>query len=135
MLSRGAELRAWLKSYAEQIVSKKPIYSLHGLSYLLNTLNPEMPLCYLEYSSGLSVEDDDVFTLILAEDPDSEMLLRPYLDESWMTFEDRVVEEFEMPRPFYTVTTDEYRSVDLMVAFFESIESFSVRHETGWFVL
>ena len=135
MLIRGAELRAWLKSYAEQIVSKKPIYSLHGLSYLLNTLNPEMPLGYLEYSSGLSVEDDDVFTLILAEDPDSEMLLRPYLDESWMTFEDRVVEEFEMPRPYYTVTTDEYRSVDLMVAFFESIESFSVRHETGWFVL
>lgn len=135
MIVRGAELRAWLTDYASRIIGETPIYSLHGLSYLLNTMNPAMPLGYLEYSSGLSVEDDDVFTLILADDPQSENLLRPYIDESWMPFEDRVVAEFAMPSPVSTVTSDVYRNIDPLVAFFESVGSFSPKHETGWFVI
>ncbi len=135
MLVRGSELRAWLASYTDRIMSDDRVYSLYGLSYLLNTMNPETPLGYLEYSSGLAVEAEEVFTLILAEDPQEDMILRPYLDETWMTYEDRVVEGFYMPSPQYTVTSDAYHNVDTVVAFFESIGEFSLKHETGWFVI
>ena len=135
MLVRGSELRAWLTGYARRITSDQQVYSLHGLSYLINTLNEEMPLGYLEYSSGLSVEDDEVFTLILADDPESDLILRPYLDEEWMTLEDRIIADFSMPTPIYTLTSDVYRTQDALVAFFESTDVLTLRHETGWFVI
>ena len=135
MLVTGAELRAWLASYAHRIMSDEHVYSLYGLSYLLNTLNNETPLGYLEFSSGISVEDDAVFTLILADDPNAESILRPYLDESWMSFEDRVVADFSMPQPTKTETSDVYRYADPFVAFFESFDEIVLKHESGWYII
>lgn len=135
MLIRGSELRAWLRAYASRIATDRKVYSLYGLSYLLNTLNPEMPLGYLEYSSGLAVEEDEVFTLILADDPESDLILRPYLDEEWMTLEDRIISDFSMPQPYDTETSEVYRNMDAFVAFFESIGTLELKHETGWLVI
>lgn len=135
MLVRGAELKAWLSAYAERITSEKIVYSLYGLSYLLNTINPETPLGFLEYSSGMSVEEDAVFTLILADDPNEDLILLPYLDESWMTFEDRVITEFSMPSPQLTETSEIYRTVDPLVAYLESVETFKLKHEYSWIVI
>ncbi len=135
MMVRGSELRAWLNDYAHRIRTDKYVYSLHGLSYLLNTLNEDSPLGYLEHSSGLAVEEDETFTLILADDPTSESILLPYLDEDWMSYEDRVIDDFEMPQPIYTETSDVYRNANILVAFFESVGTLTLKHETGWIII
>ena len=135
MMIRGAELRAWLKDYAGKIMKERPVYSLHGMSYLLNTQNTENPLGYLEYSSGLSVDDDEVFTLILADDPDSETILRPYLDDTWMTYEDRIIEGFTMPRPQRIMTSDVYHHIDPLIAFLEEIGEYTVTRDASWIVI
>ena len=135
MMIRGSELRAWLSDYTGEIRKGGPIYSLHGLSYLLNTMNPENPLGYLEYSSGISVDDDEVFTLILADDPESETILRPYLDETWMTYEDRVISDFTLPRPNRIVVSDAYKQLDCVTAFFEAVGEYKVNRETSWLVI
>ena len=135
MMIRGAELRAWLSDYAGRIMEEQHVYSLYGLSYLLNTMNAQRPLGYLEFSSGVEVDDDEVFTLLLADDPEEETILRPYLDESWMTYEDRVISDFRMPRPKRTETSEVFQAVDPMVAFFEEIGEFTLKHETGWYVI
>lgn len=135
LLVRGKELKAWLTAYAETITSERTVFSLHGLSYLLNTFNPEHPLGYLEYRSGVPVEDDALFTVIVAEPNDSDSILKPYLDESWMPYQDRVISEFKMPTPELFETAAPYRAFDALVAFFESKETLSLSHETGWIVI
>ncbi|MBR0508114.1 MAG: hypothetical protein IJJ86_05850 [Clostridia bacterium] len=135
MLIRGSELRSWLLSYKDRILTDDPVYSLYGLSYLLNTMNPDTPLGFLEHSSGLAVEDDELFTLIIAEEPDVESILRPYLDESWMPYEERIVPGFEMPRPVLTDTSDLYRGIDALVAFLESVGTLRLPHYYSWIVL
>ncbi len=134
MLIRGGEIRAWLLSYKDRIMTDDPVYSLYGLSYLINTMNPETPIGFLEHSSGLSVEDDELFTLIIAEEPDMESILRPYLDENWMPFEDRIVSGFQMPRPELTATSDLHRGIDSLTAYLESVGTLKLPHFYNWVV-
>jgi len=135
MLIRGSELRAWLLAYKDKIMTDDPVYSLYGLSYLINTMNPETPLGFLEHSSGLAVEDDELFTLIIAEEPDIESILRPYLDETWMSYEDRIVPGFQMPKPVHTDTSELYRGVDALVAYLESVGTLKLSHFFSWILL
>jgi hypothetical protein len=134
MLIRGSEIRAWLLAYKDRIMTDDPVYSLYGLSYLINTMNPDTPLGFLEHSSGLSVEDDELFTLIIAEEPDMESILRPYLDETWMPYEERIVSEFQMPRPQLTATSDLHRGIDTLTAFLEDIGTLKLPHFFSWTV-
>lgn len=135
LIVRGSEIRAWLLSYKDRIMTDDPVYSLYGLSYLINTMNPETPLGFLEHSSGLSVEDDELFTLIIAEEPGMESILRPYLDETWMAYDDRVVSEFEMPRPVATETSSLYRGIDALTAYLENVGTLRLPHFYSWIVL
>lgn len=135
LLVRGAELRAWLNRYAETIMSADTVYSLYGLSYLINTLNESSQLGFLEYSSGVEVEDDEVFTLILAEKAEDDSGLRACLDEEWMAYEDRVVEGVSLPTPWYTRTLGEDPIVDAMVAFLEEIGTLKLPHLYSWIVI
>ena len=135
MLVRGEELRAWLKEYAGTILDSETVYSLYGLSYLLNTLNPETPLGFLEYSSGLDVDDDEVFTLILAQPPETENMLLPYLDESWMKYEDRVMAEFTLPKPQRLTYADENPISDALTAYLENAGTWKPERKSTWIVL
>lgn len=135
LLIRGAELRAWLTAYAGTLMKEKTVYSLYGLSYLLNSLNPDMPLGFLEHSSGRSVEDDEIFTLILAEHPEDELNIRQYLDEEWMPYEDRLIEGFELPKPYLTETTEENAIIDALVAFLEEVKEYRPEHLFTWIMI
>lgn len=135
LLIRGAELRAWLRAYTETIMRQDTIYSLYGLSYLLNTLNPEAPLGFLEYGSGLSVDDDDVFTLVLAERSEGDLDLRSYLDEEWMPYEDRIMEGFTLPSPCLVSTTGEDPILDALVAYLETCSPLKLEHVFTWIVI
>ena len=135
LLGRGKELKAWLTASAETITGDSVVYSLHGLSYLINTINPEHPLGYLEYASGAEVEDDALFTVLLAEAPDGEPILKPFLDEAWMSYQDRVISDFELPAPQQIETTATYHAFDALVAFLESNETLTLSSETTWIVI
>jgi hypothetical protein len=135
MLVRGEELRAWLSAYADAVLESEPIYSLYGLSYLLNTLNPDTPLGFLEYSSGLDVDDDEVFTLILAQMPGTENPLLPYLDESWMKYGDRVMADFTLPKPQRLTYADENPIADAMTAYLENAGTWKPERRSTWIVL
>ncbi len=135
MIVRGGELRSWLTDYSYKMFGDDQIYSLYGLNYLINTLNPDSPLGYLEYDSGVSVEEDEAFTLIIAEQPDGGSLLRPYLDESWMCYEDRIVSDFELPTAVKVRTIGENAVVDALAAFLENAGTFYLKHLYHWIVL
>ena len=135
MILRGAELRAWLKSYAGTVAQMDTVYSLYGLSYLLNTLNPEAPLGYLEYASGRSVDDDDLFTVILAERTEGELNMRRFIDEEWMPYEDRLIEGFTLPKPYEVETIDHDPVVDALVAYLESIQILKFDHLFDWIII
>lgn len=135
MLVRGEELRAWLSAYADTVLESEPIYSLYGLSYLLNTLNPDTPLGFLEYSSGLDVDDDEVFTLILAQMPGTENPLLPYLDESWMKYGDRVMADFTLPKPQRLAFAGENPVSDALTAYLETFETMKPERRSTWIVL
>ncbi len=135
LLIRGSELRAWLNAYAGKILSEETVYSLYGLSYLLNTLNPETPLGFLEYSSGLEVDDDEVFTLILAQPKGSENILLPYLDETWMEYKDRVLEGFTLPKPDEIAVAGENAVSDALTAYLEHIGTLKLKRTSSWLVL
>lgn len=134
LLVRGSELRAWLSAYAKTVMSDKTVYSLYGLSYLINTLNPETPVGFLEHSSGLRVEDDEVFTLILAE-KDEDSVIRPYLDEEWLPYEDRVIEGITLPTPENLTTLNEDPIVDALAAYLESVGTLTLKHLYSWIVI
>lgn len=135
LMVRGEELRAWLHDYAGRIMQEKTIYSLYGLSYLFNTWNPDTPLGFLEYSEDVAVEDDDVFSVILAEDPDTPSELRAFLDETWMPYEDRVIGAFQMPQTRFTDTSEHYAAITPLVAFLERFDTFALRRLYSWIVL
>ena len=135
LLIRGAELRAWLRAYAGKLMEQKTVYSLYGLSYLLNSMNPDMPLGFLEHSSGRSVEDDEIFTLILAERQGDELNIRQYLDEEWMPYADRLIEGFELPKPYLTETTEEDPIVDALVAYLEDVKEYRLEHLFIWILI
>ena len=135
LMVRGEELRAWLNDCAGRIAQEKTVYSLYGLSYLFNTWSEDTPLGFLEYSEDIEVEDDNVFTVILAEDPDDPSGLTSFLDETWMPFEDRVIREFRMPETRYTDTSEQYAAVTPLVAFLEQNDTFALRHAFSWIVI
>lgn len=135
MIMRGAELRAWLKSYAETVTQQDTVYSLYGLSYLLNTLNPEAPLGYLEYASGRSVDDDDLFTVILAERTEGELNMRQFIDEEWMPYQDRIIEGFTLPKPYEVETIDHDPVVDALVAYLETVRTLELEHLYNWIII
>ena len=135
LMIRGAELRAWLQAYADTIMEQDTVYSLYGLSYLLNTVNPEMPLGFLEYGSGRAVDDDDVFTLLLAERNEGDLALRQYLDEDWLPYEERVVEGFTLPSPCYISTLEENPVIDAVIAYLEQSGELKLEHIFIWIVL
>ena len=135
MILRGAELRAWLKSYAGTVAGEDTVYSLYGLSYLLNTLNPEAPLGYLEYASGRSVDDDDLFTVILAERTEGELNMRRFIDEEWMPYEDRIIEGFTLPKPYEVETIDHDPVIDALVAYLETVQTLKLDHLYDWIII
>ncbi len=135
LLVRGSELRAWLSAYSATIPEGEPIYSLYGLSYLLNTLNPDAPLGFLEHSAGVSVDDDEVFTLILAEKPGDESMIRRYLDEGWMSYKDRVIDGFTLPVPQKTDAVSGSAVLDAFAAYFESVGTLKLKHISSWIVI
>ena len=135
LLIRGAELRAWLRAYAGSVMEQETVYSLYGLSYLLNTLNPDTPLGYLEHGSGRSVDDDDVFTLILAERNKGDLDLKSYMDEEWMPYEDRIIEGFTLPTPSVISTTGEDPIIDALVAYLETVPVLKLQHLFSWSVI
>lgn len=135
MILRGAELRAWLKAYAGTVMQQDTIYSLYGLSYLLNSLNPEAPLGFLEYASGRSVDDDDLFTVILAERTEGELNMRRYIDEEWMPYEDRVIEGFQLPKPYEVETIDQNPVIDALVAYLETVQTLKLEHLYSWIII
>jgi 2',3'-cyclic-nucleotide 2'-phosphodiesterase (5'-nucleotidase family) len=135
LLIRGSELRAWLNGYAGRIMADDTVYSLYGLSYLLNTMNEAPQLGFLEHSSGLAVEDDEVFTLILAEKTDGDSGVRACLDAEWMAYEDRVVEGLTLPEPWYLRTLGEDPLVDALAAFLESVGTLHLEQLYHWIVI
>ena len=68
------------------------------------------------------------------EEPDMESILRPYLDENWMPFEDRIVSGFQMPRPELTATSDLHRGIDSLTAYLESVGTLKLSHYYNWVV-
>ncbi|MBQ1821066.1 MAG: hypothetical protein II117_05620 [Clostridia bacterium] len=135
LLVRGCELKAWLSGYADSIMTDETVYSLYGVSYLINSLNSDSPLGFLEHSSGLPVEDDEVFALILAENPEEESSIRSYLDETWMTYADRVVEGFTLPRPERLGSTGENAVTDALTAYLETVGELRLSHTYTWIVI
>ena len=135
MLIRGSELRAWLSAYSGSVLTEKTVYSLYGLSYLMNTLNPDTPIGFLEHSSGKDVEDDEVFTLILAEKPDEELLLRPYLDEEWLSLEDRVIAGITLPQPVGFESIKDNPVVNALVAYLENARTLKLKHLYRWVII
>lgn len=135
MLVRGSELRAWLSAYAGTIMNGDDVYSLYGLNYLLNTLNPEAPIGFLEHPSGLAVDDDEVFTLILAERKDEDSTIRPYLDESWMSYETRVISDFTLPTPKRLNGIGDDPLADAMTAYLETAKTLQMKHASTWLII
>ena len=135
MILRGSELRAWLKSYAGTVTQQDTVYSLYGLSYLLNSLNPEAPLGYLEYASGRSVDDDDLFTVIIAERQEGELNMRQFVDEEWMPYEDRLIEGFTLPKPCEVETIDQDPVIDALIAYLETIRTLEFDHLFDWMII
>ena len=135
MILRGAELRAWLKSYAGTVLEQDTVYSVYGLSYLLNSLNPEAPLGFLEYASGRSVDDDDLFTVILAERTEGELNMRRFVDEEWMPYEDRIIEGFTLPKPYEVETIDHDPVIDALVAYLETVRTLELKHLYNWIII
>ena len=89
----------------------------------------------MEHSSGRSVDDDEIFTLILAERPGDELDIRQYLDEEWMPYADRVIEGFELPKPYLTETFGENAITDALVAFLEQAGHFKLKHLYTWIMI
>ena len=135
MLIRGIELKQWLSAYSRKIMNEKNVYSLYGLSYLLNTLNPDTPVGYLEHSSGIDVENDEVFTLILAVNPEDDFVLRPYLDETWLPYEDRVIENVTLPEPKGFEPLKDNPVADALIAYFESVGVVKLQHLYTWVLI
>ena len=135
LLVRGLELSAWLYDYAKTVSDADTVYSLYGLNYLLNTSNPNVLLGYLEYSSGAVVNEDAVFTVLVAEEGEAGALLKPYLDETWMPYEDRVLLGFTLPTPTAFEPLEEYAAADLLAAYLESIGTLTLPHTYHWYIL
>lgn len=135
LLVRGSELCEWLSAYAKTAMQSDQAYTLYGLNYLLNTLNPDAPLGFLEHPSGFAVDDDEVFTLIVSYPKGEESPIRPYLDESWMTYEERLIADFETPKPRKLKTTGDDLLVDAMTAFFEANRKLKLVHASKGLVL
>lgn len=133
MLVKGSELSAWLEAYAKQVHTGEVTYSLYGLHYLLNSYNDAVPLAYLEYEFGLSVSEDDVFTVIVAEQGTAGDLLRPYLDEEWMPLKDRIISDFTMPSPILN-GYEEFAAADLLIAYLEQQETLILVNERTWYI-
>ena len=105
------------------------------MSYLLNTLNPDTPVGYLEHSSGIDVENDEVFTLILAVNPEDDFVLRPYLDETWLPYEDRVIENVTLPEPKGFEPLKDNPVADALIAYFESVGVVKLQHLYTWVLI
>lgn len=135
LLIRGSELRAWLSDYASVLLQQETVYSLYGLSYILNSMNPDVPLGYLEHASGLSADDDETFTLLLAEKAEGDLNLKQYLDETWMPYEDRIIEGFALPTPYQLSTTGENPITDALVAYLETVGKLELEPTYTWILI
>ncbi len=135
MLVRGGELRAWLTAYAGTVMNGEEVYSLYGLNYLINTLNPDAPIGFLEHPSGLAVDDDEVFTLILAEQKEENSTIRPYLDESWMPYDARIIADFTLPKPKRLNGIGDDPLTDAMTAFLEISKTLQLKHISTWMII
>lgn len=135
MLIRGSELRAWLGSYAGVLMEQDTIYSLYGLSYLLNTMNKDVPVGFLEHANGMPVEDEELFTLILAEKNAGDLNLNAFIDESWMPYEERVIEGFSLPSPYALKTLPGKPVINALAAYLEHVGTLTFKHLYTWIVI
>lgn len=133
LLVRGAELKAWLSEYAARIKTETEVYSLHGLQYLLNSLNPDAYLPFLQDAYGMEVQDDSVFTVIVAEKGEAGTLLKPYLDEEWMPYSERVLGEFAFPKPSFE-TIYHYEAADPLIAYLERMGTLTLEYSNNWYL-
>lgn len=135
LMVQGKEIRAWLSDYAGTLMNEETVYSLYGLSYLLNTMNPEAPLGFLEHDSGLSVEDEELFTLILAERTEGDLGLREYLDESWIPYEERILKDITLPTPYGLSVLGDNPVIDALAAYLESVGTLKLKHLFNWIII
>lgn len=135
MMVRGSEIKAWLSDYAGRIMNEETVYSLYGLSYLLNTRNTISPLGYLEHGNALPVDDADVFTLILAEKAEEDLNFQSFLDEDWLPIEDRMIKDISLPKPVSVRPMGENPVVDALTAYLEQVEILNLKHEFTWLTI
>ncbi len=135
LLVRGSELRTWLNRYAGTIMEDDTVYSLYGLSYMLNTMNEVPQLGFLEHSSGVAVEDDEVFLLVLAEKTEGDSGLLDCIDSDWMPYEDRLIGGLPLPEPWYLKTLGKDPLVDALAAFLEDVGTLRLENLYHWIVI
>ena len=135
LLIRGCELRAWLGSYAKTLMDAGTVYSLYGLSYLLNSMNEDSPLGFLEHGSGMPVDDEEVFTLIIAEKTEGDLDLARYVDNDWIAFEDRIIRDITLPTPESVQTPGENPVTDALTAYLETVGTLRLKHLYSWILI
>lgn len=133
MLVRGSELKAWLRAYTDTIKTDTPVYSLYGLQYLLNTMNPDAPLPFLQDVYGVNVQEDAVFTVLVAENGEVGSLLKPYLDTEWMPYEERFLTDFAFPKPSFE-TIYLYSAADPLIAYLERQGTLTLEYTPNWYL-
>ena len=52
-----------------------------------------------------------------------------------ITYEDRIIEGFTMPRPQRIMTSDVYHHIDPLIAFLEEIGEYTVTRDASWLVI
>lgn len=135
VLIRGCELRAWLSDYARKLMTEDTVYSLYGLSYLLNSMNTDSPLGFLEHGAGVPVDDDEVFTLILAERAEGDLNLKHYVEDDWIPYEDRIIRNISLPTPYKVQTLGKNPVVDALIAYLESVGTLKLKHVYSWILI
>ena len=72
---------------------------------------------------------------ILAEKPDEELLLRPYLDEEWLSLEDRVIAGITLPQPVGFESIKDNPVVNALVAYLENARTLKLKHLYRWVII
>lgn len=120
IIMRGREITAWLDDYATSLAKDELPYSLYGLNYTLDTREEEgFRVLSLTSFWGLDVANDELIAVFVAEKGEAGSLFLPYIDESYMTMEDRIVESFTLPE-FDGLIPDYYAGCRVFAAYLKS---------------
>lgn len=132
IMVQGCEIRQWLDDYAKDIKTSNPVYSLYGLNYRLEPREFSMErVDYLEHTYGVEIGDNETFALILVEKGEAGSLLRPYLDEGWLTWEERII-PFEVPAAEHIDIPNQYQGLRMIIDFLSNTGAFTPIAYTNW---